>query len=133
MTYNPDQRWSEAQDEMLMVYYPTHGCNWQGWKEVLPERTRRAIEVRAHRLGITSRAKPIRTKPRKPPKRTMTGDGRHHISEVPLRPDPYEGRVMRMMGEGMTPPEIDKRLKFWPGTARMIISERWRRLKELGK
>lgn len=44
--------WSEAEDAALAANYPEHGANWDGWDEVLPNRTRSAISARAVGRGI---------------------------------------------------------------------------------
>lgn len=52
-TYNA--RWTKAQDEALKLHFPLHGAKWEGWQALLPDRTAKAISVRAHTLGVRLR------------------------------------------------------------------------------
>lgn len=126
--------WSESEDRALKTYYPRHGRSWKGWREVLPDRTEPAIAERARRLGIRpevsgrgSHRHEISPEPQERPR----GD-RWHYAVVPTRPtkDPYEAQVVRYMNEGMTPTEIDRKMGWFRGSARLIMSNRWARLKE---
>lgn len=49
-TYNA--RWTKAEDEALKLHFPLHGAKWEGWQALLPDRTAKAISVRAHTLGV---------------------------------------------------------------------------------
>ena len=53
MSYDPNNLWSEVEDNAVRQFYPRHGSKWAGWSEVLPNRTTRAISARAARLGVT--------------------------------------------------------------------------------
>lgn len=44
--------WTPDEDEVLRVYYPTRGSLWSGWAHLMPNRSIRAIEQRASKLGI---------------------------------------------------------------------------------
>lgn len=46
------KRWTPNEDELLREHYPEHGPSWDGWRRVLPTRSRRAVQTRAKRLGI---------------------------------------------------------------------------------
>lgn len=45
-------RWTKEEDGNLAVYYPIYGPNWDGWDELLPGRSRRAISARATKMGV---------------------------------------------------------------------------------
>lgn len=52
--------WTEREDAILKKFLPYHGPGWEGWKELLPGRSRYAISARKASLGIAgprSRAK----------------------------------------------------------------------------
>lgn len=121
--------WTESEDSAVRAYYPDHDLRWEGWAEVLPGRSARAISARAQRLGVAE----VRTRPkhkvRKPP---MPPADRNHREgfEAPLTPDPEERFVMKRMGSGATPSEIDRERKWRPGTALAVLTHRWARLKE---
>lgn len=91
--------WSEAEDRAMREFYPRHGRAWTGWREVLPNRTMRAIEARAARLGIIK----ARTK-----------------AVVP-----YEPIIKAYMAQGMAPSEIDAAMRWRPGNARALICDMW--------
>lgn len=46
------KRWTPNEDELLREHYPEHGPSWDGWRRVLPTRSRRAVQTRAKKLGI---------------------------------------------------------------------------------
>lgn len=50
--------WVPAEDDALTGHYPTHGPVWEGWRELLPGRSARAISARASALGIRRRPRP---------------------------------------------------------------------------
>lgn len=47
MSYDPNNLWSEVEDNAVRQFYPRHGSKWAGWSEVLPNRTTKAISGRA--------------------------------------------------------------------------------------
>lgn len=49
MGYN---RWTKEEDGLVAVYYPLHGPNWDGWDELLPNHSRRALSAHASRMGV---------------------------------------------------------------------------------
>lgn len=97
-------KWSEEEKEVLLRLYPEHGAAWDGWRELLPGRSYDAIRGKAVKLNVGTRE----PTPRVPP-------------------DPNEGRVMACMRCGMTPSQIDRREKWWPGTTKRILTSRWER------
>lgn len=118
--------WSDVEDDAIRTFYPSHGMMWEGWDEVLPGRTTYSIQNRARRLGVKSLIHHHGRKRNRP-----KGDSRHYTSPstTPTR-DPYESQVMRYMNDGMTPTEIDRKMGWYPGSARLILSNRWQRKKE---
>lgn len=46
------KRWTPDEDELLREHYPEHGPSWDGWRRVLPTRSRWAVQTRAKKLGI---------------------------------------------------------------------------------
>jgi hypothetical protein len=44
--------WTKDEDEILRRFLPSHGPGWEGWKELLPDRSRYAISARKVSLGI---------------------------------------------------------------------------------
>lgn len=110
--------WTEAEDNALRVYYPRHGTDWDGWAEVLPGRTRKAIGGRAARIGVTvKRAKPI---PK--PKRKVEVHQQRSVG-----PSGYDKHVRRCMEQGMSPSQIDSMMGWWPGKAVRILTTMWDR------
>lgn len=114
-------KWSEAEDRAIREFYPRHGPRWDGWAEVLPWRTERAIASRAPVLGAYYQ------KPEGPPPKRRRK--RRPALDAPT-PDPYEQYVIGYMKEGMTPLEIDAVMKWRRGTAKAILVEMWKRDKE---
>lgn len=110
------REWGEAQDNALKEFWPRHGSQWDGWDEVLPTRSTGEIAKRAAELGLVADGEKAPTIKRK--------------AKTTLVPDPYEGYVLRCMHQGMTPTEIDRSKRWLPGTARLIMSNRWLREKE---
>ena len=120
--------WTDAEVEMLKLYYPKHGIAWDGWAEVLPKRTVRAIQRKANSGGLVveERRKPTRPANVKRPDVFDT----HKYKPQPRSADPAELFVMRKMSEGMTPTQIDRERGWWPGRTIQILTERWAREKE---
>lgn len=42
-----------GEDDLIRTHYPDHGPTWSRWRDLLPGRSKDAISIRAHRLGIT--------------------------------------------------------------------------------
>lgn len=94
-------KWSKHEDAILMAHYAERGPSWDGWKELLPDRSKGSISSRIARL------------------RESTSIG--YIA------DPYERRVVELMERGMPPSMIDKAMRWPKNTAREIMSQRWER------
>lgn len=45
-------RWTEDEIDVLMRHYCEHGPKWDGWGELLPERTRTSIISKACSLNL---------------------------------------------------------------------------------
>lgn len=109
--------WTKEDVALLELYYPEHGPSWDGWTELLPNRSVNAITSMARSFGIRKATK----KPKPSP------DLAHRVVRFELRPDPYEREVVAMMEAGLTPTQIDQRKHWFRGTARLIMSNRWKR------
>ena len=48
-------RWTDEEDALLHEHYPEHGPRWDGWAELLPKRSRQAIQQRSARIGASCR------------------------------------------------------------------------------
>lgn len=46
------KRWTPDEDELLRELYPEHGPSWDGWRRVLPTRSRHAVKSRVKILGV---------------------------------------------------------------------------------
>lgn len=105
-------RWTLLEDEMVAAYYRDRGPSWEGWSDVLPNRTYASIKERARRLGLHKT------------------DSASAMDD--MVPDPHEDEVFELMAEGLAPSEIDE-VKRWPrGTTVAITVSRWRRLMLVG-
>lgn len=129
MSYDPNNLWSEAEDNAVRQFYARHGPKWIGWPEVLPNRTPRAISARATRLGVKGPPRPKPKHPRRERKKPE-GDERHYSVGAAREPDPNEKYVLTCMRVGLTPSEIDKRRHWWSGTTIRILREKWERENE---
>lgn len=120
-----EDRWTDEQDQLLRENYLEHGGRWDGWDALLPNRTHRAISARAHRIGL------VRQRPEKAgrqrQKRPPAADERHRDKAIVQEPDPHEEYVMACMQAGMLPSEIDKSMRWYRGTTRLILTNRWER------
>jgi len=94
-------KWSKHEDAILMAHYAKHGPSWEGWKELLPDRSKSSISTRVGRL--------------------------RESTSIGFIPDPYERRVVELMERGMSPSMIDKAMRWPKETAREIMSQRWER------
>ena len=102
-------KWSKTEENALKTFFPRHGHEWDGWDEVLPNRSEYAILKRARFLGLSP--------------------GRLNEAKQ-MKPDPYESYVVECMRMGMAPSDIDRQMKWFKGTACLIMSNRWKRLRE---
>lgn len=114
--------WTEAELDLLREHYEEKGCKWDGWKELLPNRSPMSIRRKSNMIGLKIRSKLPRAK------RTVYATGANECEHTYVRtPDPYEERVMGMMHDGMAPSQIDRAMRWRPGRAAMIVIERWER------
>lgn len=44
--------WSDKELKLLMEHYPTKGAIWDGWDELLPNRSKTAIGTHARKIGL---------------------------------------------------------------------------------
>lgn len=116
--------WGEDEVEILKAQYPLHGPHWAGWEALLPDRTERAIQRKAGLLGVRSEAPIVRKKRKKAQVRNI--ESRDTSIGVPSE-DPFEKQILRMMKDGMTPQQIDKKMGWFPNRTAQILSERWKR------
>lgn len=112
------RRWSKEESDILVRLYPKHGSSWEGWKDSLPEKTPKAILNRAIRMGLKRRKKP------QAKRRTETVN---MDAGSLVQPDPYEDVVAAYMSAGFPPSEIDRRMKWFRGSAGLIVSNMWKR------
>ena len=113
--------WGEFETLALMEFYPRHGPQWEGWDEVLPNRTRHAITLKAAKLDL--KAPIVRTG------RNVDDDD----DEGSMTPHEYENIVRNLMGEGLSPTQIDRQMHWVPSTAANILKDIWARDKEKGQ
>ena len=45
------RHWTAEEDALVREHYPSHGAQWEGWRELLPHRSLNAIRVRANGIG----------------------------------------------------------------------------------
>lgn len=50
-----ENQWGADEVAALIEHYPGHGPLWPGWADILPKRSKSAIENMAHRVGVTSK------------------------------------------------------------------------------
>ena len=46
--------WTTEEVQALRDYYPVYGPQWDGWRELLPNREGTSLRCKAHKLGISS-------------------------------------------------------------------------------
>lgn len=102
--------WSDDEVEILKAHYDEHGASWDGWAMLLPDRSENAICKKAHGIKMERAVKAKARKPRA--KRAV---------------DSREAVVLRMMKQGMSPSQIDRKMKWVPGRTHSIVIDRWRR------
>lgn len=128
MPYDPSRVWTDAEIHSLRVYYPIHGADWEGWAEVLEGRTKKAIQRKAGLLDIFH--KDMRKSPERKRPEHVHREAEHRSYDFQPMPDPYEGLILRLLHEGKTLREIDKRMHWHPNRAKQILTERWKRLRD---
>lgn len=106
--------WGEFETLALREFYPRHGSQWEGWDDVLPNRTRHAIADKAARLSV--RAAP----------KTTRGTLGTSVDTGPTPPSEYEKTVTRLMERGMSPTQIDTKMHWVRGTTVAILTNRWK-------
>lgn len=111
--------WTKEEDAILKAHFAEHGSSWEGWESLLPDRTDNAIYRHAASMGLTMKSRPRVHK---------SNDGMTGRAVIKKSKDPYEGYVLACLERGMTPSEIDASMKWRPGKARLIITERWERM-----
>ena len=102
--------WSEDETAIIKAHYDEHGASWDGWEMLLPGRSRSSITKKAHRLKME---RAVNAKKRGPKARKAA--------------DSREAVVLRMMKQGLSPSQIDKKMRWVPGRTKMIVIDRWRR------
>ena len=45
-------KWGSDEVDAVRRFYPTHGPDWDGWDELVPNRTHHAIQMCASRIGV---------------------------------------------------------------------------------
>lgn len=116
--------WSLDEVAIVKAHYEEHGPHWAGWESLLPDRTDRAIQRKANLLGLKSKA-PIKRKRAKRPEVTYI-ESRHNVV-ADVTPDPMEKPILAMMRDGLTPTDIDRKMRWSRGKAAYILSEMWKR------
>lgn len=87
---------------------------------MLPDKTRKSILNKAIRMGL----KKEKTTAEKPAKRTSS----KVVENVDFNPpDPHDGLVLSLMSLGLTPSEIDRKMGWFRGSARLIVTNIWER------
>lgn len=105
--------WGEFEVIALKEFYPRHGPRWHGWDEVLPSRTICSISNKANKLDLRAPA-------------TRKNEESEEDDGPTASPAEYERTVTRLMGEGLSPRQIDQRMHWVPGTTVAILTNRWK-------
>lgn len=93
------KRWTADEDELLRELYPEHGPSWDGWRRVLPTRSRWAVKSRAKKLGLRANA-------------TWTAEEEELLRELyPKRA--YRGRQWLEVFPGTTWAQSTRRRSTW--------------------
>lgn len=112
--------WSKEEEAVLIEHYPSHGETWEGYVELLPSRTQRAIGKKARDLGLKV-AEPQHGSGRK--------KGGSYYRNRPYV-DPCEAKILSLMREGKSPSQIDAMMHWWSGKTVKILTGRWARERE---
>ena len=110
--------WSKDELAVLRANYNSKGCEWEGWKSLLPGRTNGAIRHKAFDIGLKAEADAPRAAPIRRRKPLMS---RMRII------DDSERYVLTHLKDGLAPSEIDKRRGWPPGRTKLILTDMWRR------
>ena len=118
--------WSADEDAILVAHYADHGGEWDGWAALLPGRSTPSIRKRARAKGVRMSPEAISESRRRAQAASAEAraEARDRMEGVALA---LEGRVMALLDAGLPPSAIDARLGEPPGTARRVVSARWRR------
>jgi hypothetical protein len=46
--------WTDQQIVLLRRHYGEHGPTWDGWRELLPDKSSKAIAIKASRIGLAA-------------------------------------------------------------------------------
>lgn len=53
-------RWTRDEEAILHRHFPRHPIDWEGWDELLPNRTKDSIRAHAYSMGLVYRGSVIR-------------------------------------------------------------------------
>lgn len=53
-------RWTKDEETILAQYFPRHPIDWEGWDELMPNRSRSSIRTHAYAMGLTYRGNVVR-------------------------------------------------------------------------
>lgn len=129
----PSTHWSDEEDNALRVFYPRHGGGWEGWPEVLPDRSRHAIYKRAKRIGLSQGFSSFGPYP---PERRRRTSKKEKPTERPNRPAKTavprgctreDALVLEALEQGKTPTQIDAERHWYPGTTVRVMRAIWER------
>ena len=109
--------WKRAEEDLLREYYPEYGPSWDGWAEVLPNRTKGAISSRATFIGIKVSHEARSRMARDVKARRFDSDEFTIVDRF----------VRAAMERGKTPQEIDRAMHWWPGTTKRVLMHQWER------
>lgn len=116
--------WTAAEDEALKAFYRYKPKDWEGWSEVLPNRTRRAIEARASRIGLKERKEKAKKSVEKAKK--IEAVVKKPRGRAKIKPVEWGEWVVYLMGERhMSPSQIDSYMGWPPNRAKYLLMERW--------
>lgn len=48
-------KWTRDEEAIITDYFPRHRIDWEGWDELLPNRTKESIRAHAYAMGIVYR------------------------------------------------------------------------------
>lgn len=119
------KKWTAEELAILRKNYPQHGLQWDGWQSLLPRRSKRGIYRQAYALGLTGGEGPV-PKPKPVAFRGIVNP------RVIASKDPYEDYILACMKSGLTPSQVDSKLKWTPGKTVLVLTARWYRLKSGG-
>lgn len=53
--------WTTDEIKKLVAYWPSYGSSWDGWRDVIPNRSYNSIDRKARDIGLVRLRKPIPT------------------------------------------------------------------------